>query len=603
MNIQSGDFVSYAGYDWPRQVHPIMRDLVLAKHWRFAPYNQAKLEHDPGEYMMRAAKALFTSQEFTISPYTEEHFHDWCTEDFIICWGHAASEKSNSAGLIAVLDWLTDPLETLTLVASTTLDMLQLRTFESVTRYYRLLRKNPKFLIPGKESKVRTAIIMDSDDTDATVSLKAGIKGVAVRAGTVEDAKASLQGAHTTFSRLILDELSAMRDAAMEARHNLSIGCKNFKLLGLCNPESFLDLACRHSVPIDGWASVNPEESHFWRTQWGIVRRHDGLKSPGLTEPEKYPYLLKQVEMDRIVAENHGNTDSPAFWTMVRAWPSPQGSEQTILSSRLIEQWDMKRQVIWGQSNASPILIAGLDPTFTSGGDNAVFQPAEVGIEAVTGKMVIAFHPEIVIPLLASKPRPIVYQVVDFVLDWADDHMFDLRYLGVDESGTQRLGDMIEVESIAHGGPSVQVCRVNYGAIASSFPVSARNKTEARKMYRNQVTELYYAVQEYGSFGQIRSLPDVAADQFCRRRVQPRTPKALEEKAKMKARIKRSPDQADALACCVAVAKWVLRLMPGATRLDPHGGDVARSPGAFSLKTLRMYDLDAEAVSYKNPAF
>jgi len=596
MNIREHT-VEYEGLTWPRIVHPIFRDLTLAKHWREHPYNQVKLKHDPGEYMMRAATALLSPPDLIVSPYTEEHFHDWCTEDFVCTWGSGACSKSNDFGLVAVLDWITDPLTTLTMMASTTIDMLLLRSFESCTRYFRILKKSKLIEIPGKESHVRTAICMDEDDVDGVVSLKAGIKGVAVRKGTMEDAKQNLAGSHTPYSRLCLDEASVMPDAAFEARHNLSIGCKNFKLVALCNPESFTDLCCRHSVPIDGWASVNPETSFEWRSRWGKVRRHDGLRSPGIKDPDKYPHLLKQAEIDRILTENGGNMDAPAFWSQIRGWPPPQGSEQTVLTTRLLDQWAMKSPILWGP-NAPTTRIAGLDPAFTSGGDSAVLQPATVGFEAVTNRLVIAFEPEIVIPLRASEARPIVYQVVDFVLDWANDQQFDLTYLGVDESGTQRLGDMIEVENISRGGPSKSLCRVNFGASASTFPVSTRDLTESRKVYRNQVTELYYALREYGSFGQIRAMPETAADQCCRRRVLLKHPKALEEKVKMKARIKRSPDQADALVCAVAVAKWVLRLSPGATQTVMRG--TASKAGGFSRELLAMYDLDRADRTYKN---
>ena len=66
---------------------------------------------------------------------------------------------------------------------------------------------------------------------------------------TEEQAKANLQGGHLPYVRLVVDEASQVRAAAFGARHNLSIGTRDFKFVGMCNPDDLGDIACRHSVP------------------------------------------------------------------------------------------------------------------------------------------------------------------------------------------------------------------------------------------------------------------------------------------------------------------------------------------------------------------
>lgn len=589
------------GVDFPDGLSDIFIDLLCAKHWREEAYAAGNLE-DPYTHLLRAASSLFTKDEWKISRWTEEHAFDFTTSNFTITWGCGASEKSNSYGLFVLLDWITDPTETLAIMASTTLNMLQLRSFESVIRYFRILKKHPQFLIPGKESKTRVAIIND-DDPDAegpSATVKSSIKGVAVKQGTLEEARAHLQGAHLPYTRLILDELSQMPEAAMEARHNLSLGAKDFRLFGLCNPDSLFDLSARYSEPLAGWDSVDRETSEHWETRWGTVRRHDGYRSPAIEHPKEYPYLINQTNIDSITKEMGGNTDAPIIWTQVRGWPPPEASEPTILTESMVVSYGMCKPVVWGPGPREIIQIAGLDPAFTADGDEAILQPATIGYEAVTGILAISFAPEIHIPLKATLPRPQVYQVIDYVLDWVEDHDFDLQYMGVDESGTQRVGDMLEVEYMRRHPEhaQVQVCRVNFGGRASEFPVSIRKNTPAREEYGNAVTELWYAMQEFGEHRQVRNLPAAAAEQFCQRRVKLRKPKVLEGKKDMKKRIKRSPDVADAGACALAVVRWVLQLVPGSTAMKPMGDPVVVKNPTFTLDMIRRFDIDCPHKTY-----
>jgi hypothetical protein len=268
--------------------------------------------------------------------------------------------------------------------------MLKVRSYESVLRYFLALKKNPYFMVPGKESKTGTFISNETlfdDDADNASTAKASIRGVAVRAGTMEEGRTALAGAHCEFSRLVLDELSGMLPASMEARTNMSIGCSDFKLVGLCNPDSKNDLAGRFSVPVDGWASVD-EHTESWRTQYGLVRHHNGFKSPAVTEKDgeiKYPYLINQKQIDSIVKEHLGNTDAPQIWTMIKGFPPPTGISNAIVSEGLLSTFHAQDVPIW---NTGYTTVAGLDPAFSADGDDAILQIGRVG-HVVDGRLTV----------------------------------------------------------------------------------------------------------------------------------------------------------------------------------------------------------------------
>lgn len=554
------------GLDWDKGVHDIQIDLILAKKWKFAPYCHGKLL-DPGEHLLRAVRALFTPAQWTVSPWTEEHAHAWAAEDFSVWLGAASTGKSNDAGGFAVLDWITDPLDTYIALASTSVPMLKLRSFESVTRYFRILKRNPVFLVPGKESASQTAIVNDGAPTDeddedagADATSKASIRGVALADGDEAKAVARLAGAHLPWTTIILDEGSALPAAAAKARFNAMAGTKRFRFLSLANPVSQFDEATKFCVPVDGWGSVGPETPR-WRSKHGLVLHHDGFRSPAILEPggaEKYPFLINQHQIDRMLEEAGGNVDDPMIWVMARGFPVPRGDAASVLSEADLSTFGARLPVVWREGGAGDwVDVGGLDPAFVAEGDGCVLQRARVGM-SVEGLHVIAFHKEDRIPVGASSSRPGAYQAADGLLALCARHGLAIENVAIDDSGTQSVCDIVEVES------GRKPIRCNFTSKADV--VVGEGGVAAAPKYRNLVTEMWHAAARLVRERQVRGLPDAAADQMCRRRyLRDLKPLALESKREYKKRQsgQRSPDEADALVLCVRAAMRVAGLRAG----------------------------------------
>lgn len=568
------------GLDWPVEMHDTLIDMRCWKHWRDPRYAAGKIEA-PWECFFKATRVLFPAESFSVSRWTEEHVYDWTTEKFIITWGAAASSKSNDYGLLALLDWVTDPTKTYTVMASTTKEALKIRCFESVLRYFKLLKHGSPFLIPGKVSKTMTAIVND-DEADIFSTDKAGIRGVAVDEGTESEAIGKLRGGHADFVRLILDELSQMRSAAMKVRTNMQIGAKDFKVAGLTNIDSFYDLAGQYSTPIGGWSEVNPSVEH-WRTQWGVVRRHDGLRSPAIMEPggaEKYPHILNQKTLDDIIAQEGGNDDAPQIWIMVRAWPPQEGKSLTVMTEAEVAQWKMQDDVEWSGLVTN---VAGLDPAFVSGGNGCIFQPAKVGYD-VNGKLIIAFGPTERLSILASSDTPALFQVTEQAAKLCEKYEIVPNYLGIDDSATQSVADVMD----RNWQPGC--LRVEFGAKPKEIPVSEVNPQLETKRYKDQVTALWYAIREFGNQEQIRKLPQEAAKQLTKRRIKKAAlPLQLISKQEFEKDIHKSPDEADACALVMAVVKQRMGIYPGATVKVPKGF-IGRG---FDKNAARKYDMDS----------
>lgn len=541
------------GLDFPETYHDVYIDLLCAKKWREEPYKHGNLKN-PWEHLLSACRTLFTNEEFCISPWTEEHAVDWTSEDFCITWGGASCSKSNDYGCFCLLDWITDPSITVTLMASTTREMLKMRSYEAVVRYFNLLKRNPYFLVPGKESRTSCAIL-NNDDPDneggGATTVKASIRGVAVNDG------GSIQGAHLPYVRLILDEMALMRQQTFDQRTNLSIGAKDFRFFGLANPESLFDLSARASVPLEGWNSVD-EFSTEWRTIYGKVRHHNGFRSPAITAPEKYPYLVNQKQIDKALREANGNADDPAIWTMIKGFPPPQGVERTVLTEQELITFQVQETAAWA-AGQEPVKLAALDAAFTHTGDGCVLQFAEVG-RIQPGVAALVLTDTIYLEIAASSKVPVRQQIVNQVREHLSAKNVPITMLAVDDSGTQGVADDLEMMI----GPGVT--RYNYGHKASDkHTMGGRDTFEDR--YANKVTELWVLFSEFARCRQIRGLKEAAAKQITSRRFTKSLKNAktmLEGKTEFKKRIGgRSPDEADAVCMVAGIARDVLGFFPG----------------------------------------
>jgi len=570
-------FKSKYGLDiWPAQLPLHQIDLMLAKKFREYPFNQGNLLNPVSEHLLRAITELFTRDQIVVHPWLETMARSWCLDETFHWWGAAGSTKSANLGLFALLDYVTDPNETFAILASTSRDMLMLRSFGFIIQYLGYLKSNGKFQVPFRYHAQSCSIIPDGLAEDEQVRCR--LKGVAVKQGTTEDARTALQGVHTKYVRLLLDELEGMREAAIDARTNLS-QAPYFKLGTACNIESLNGLAGKYGKPKDREVILT-EAITEWDAVLGRTYRFDAFKSPGIEKPDLFPFLPTQKSIDRIIEQNQGNADAPAVWTFLRALPPPQQSDRTVLTESQLRSYRMLEPVVW--RSEAPMKGIAIDPAFTADGDDAVAVVFEVGM-STDGIMTLSFcDPVHYLQILASSDKPVIEQVADQVVQLAEDEGVGLHMIGIDDSGTQSLADVIEMKMGTRG-----IYRTNFGTRAPDIPVSATNFELASKRYKNRITWLYYTIAELGARSQIRNLPETAAVQFCKRRIDIKMrPLTMESKTEHKKRLAgKSPDEADACAIAVGLARERLGLMPGQTEFTPSGPEYAyTSTGATNTE-------------------
>lgn len=571
------------GIDWPAEMPDELIDLTAGKKWRLIEARTGVRIPDPWVPMLRAATSLLDSSVFRVSQWTEEHFMDFVTRDGLVVWGPASSSKSNDFGLLAVLDWLVDPYDTVTLIGSTTKVDLRSRSWESVVRYHAALRNNRRGLsVPGRISRVGCSLTnLADEDSPESLGEKAGIQGRALN----EDGR--LQGAHLPFVRLIVDELAAIsnHEAVGTAISNLRVGAVNFKFIGLANPESWENPSCQYCIPVGGTASVNVDTGCWESTRGYFVRHHDGLKSPCVVDPAKeseFPFLLTRKQYELSLADVDGNADAPRFWKMVRGFPVPNASSApTVLPPSTAAAKKVSDPLPGVPFNVAAV-AEGIDPAWSEGGDGA--RLARCRVVEIEGFPPILDFGGKTFPLAidASSPRPVTEQLLAGVVSIkSSPDAAPLDMTAVDSSGNQGLADAIDM------GMGLGCMHVNSSERASGLPIVPFEEQRApgqssvlRRRAANRGAEAWLVLAEFCAAGQVRGLPETVVKALTTRRWSvkkgtndPEDPLRLERKEDFKRRVMRgrSPDDADACALASLIVKERCGLMPWGY-LEPVSG-------------------------------
>lgn len=496
------------------------------------------------------------------------------------------THNSNDYGLLMLLDWITDPFDTVIRLGSTDKQSLKSRSWNAVVTYFAALKRNRLGLaVPGKFSKSGYAILNDGDDdSPESVGEKAGIVGVAVNDS--EDS-GKLQGAHAKYVRLVIDELATIthHDNIRKAMQNLRVGALDFRFFALANPASWDDESCRYCVPPGGPDSVNVDTGLWTSARGFLVRHHDGLKCVTVTNPEKaaeFPFLLTREVVAQNLADCDGNEDAPVYWQMVRGFPAPAGTAlSVVLDPRAAARCGCSEDAGPFDPSRFAGAAAGVDPAWSEGGDMAA--------RALCRVLAVPGFPPILdfggscsrLHIRASDPRPPVLQMREQVLAaMRAPYEAPFSATAVDSSGNQGLADDLMIYAGA------DCLSVNSSVKASELPLRAGDPRPARETVKDRGTEAWWVLAEFCRAGQVRGLPKEAVRALTSRRLATRGklgvaefPYRLEPKREFNARFGGSPNEADACALAALAVKERLGVLPyGYLPSRPSAAAVSGSP-------------------------
>lgn len=488
---------------------------------------------------------------FNRNPWSERIVDAYCRHPYLAISGCGKSGKSDTMAALLLLDWMADPVNTLTLLTSTDLEGGKKRIWGKILKY----ANAPAF--QGGPWLFRNAPpSMKSTHPKATEV--SGIYLIPSSPKYAAEACGKIIGLRNKRVRLGADEMSDISQSVVEAAFgNLSTN-PYFRMVGMANFCSLYDPFGIFSTPKNGWNNVSPD-SGTWETARGACLQLDGMEAYEINPEGELP-ILSGAKIDEQYGPNPER--DPKFWRFVRSFPIPSGSEFTVFSEADIESTGSREPVIW---KYEPTVICGVDPSFTANGDRAIAYFAKVGTDK-DDKWRICFDEAVILKadatLLAEVPAS--YQRISQFIKEAEARGLKPENCAVDVTGGGRaFCDTLEMEWESG------FIAVPFGGKATDDPVSQSDERPCHEVYENMATQLWFDTKTYLDYQQIRNVTIDLAKELCARRLDQNSGKRLrlESKSDMiksASRMRdRSPDLADAAVLAVHVARKRFGLEPG----------------------------------------
>lgn len=494
-------------------------------------------------------------------PWAEEMIRKAIKHKYLAIGGSASSGKSHTMAAWGIVNWLSQPADTLVLMTSTTLREARKRIWGSVMSLLSVVDGAP---IRIRDSIGNAAYV----DEGGTLIERAGLSLIAAEKSKTREAVGKFIGIKQKRVILIGDELSELSEAILQAGlTNLS---KNpfFQMIGMSNPNSRFDAFGVWSEPKKGWDSIDIQIADEWETKWnGHYLRLDGERSPNiLLGEEKFPWLptAEKLAEDRALL----GADSRGYLRMVRAVFFDSDETTGIYSEAELSRSGALGSVDWAEK---PVKVAGIDPAFTNGGDRTIMYTAEVGYTR-SGQYACKFLKALHLNDDATnKAIPRTYQIVQQIIDHCKQEGIPPENVAVDSTGAG--APFCDV--LAGEWNTTAFQRVTFGGKPSDKRVSMNSRLTGEELYTNRVSELWFVGKELIRTKQIFGISSDLAQEMCARNYELIKSSSLkvkiETKSEFKARFGRSPDLADAAFLALDCARQVLGLVAVDPPKDENG--------------------------------
>jgi len=514
-------------------------------------------------------------------PWAEKMIRAALENKYLAIGGSASSGKSHTMAAWGIVNWLSQPQDTLVLMTSTTLREARKRIWGSVMSLLSVIDNAP---IKIRDSIGNAAYINES----GLLIERAGLSLISAEKSKTKEAVGKFIGIKQKRIILIGDELSELSEAILQAGlTNLS---KNpeFQLIGMSNPNSRFDAFGIWSTPADGWESVDTNTADEWKTKWnGYYLRLDGERSPNILAGETlYPWLPTEEKLNEDKALL--GVESRGYMRMVRAVFFDSDETTGIYTENELTSSGALGNVEW---QGSPINLCGIDPAFTNGGDRTIMYTAKCGYD-VSGQYVLEFGDAIHLNDDATnKAVPRTYQIVRQIKDKCKQLKILPENVAVDATGAG--APFCDVLS---GEWSGKIMRIGFGGKASDKRVSVNSQLVGHELYVNRVSELWFVGKELMRTRQVFGVTSDLAQEITARNydmVKSSTLRMkIESKPEFKARFGRSPDLADAAFLALDCARQRL----GLVAVDPPEElDGSKFRKRKSMNTLRQALQNSEA--------
>jgi hypothetical protein len=493
--------------------------------------------------------------------------------------GGTDSGKSYDMAAMALVNWFVDPLNTMVIVVSTSKIDAKQRIWAALVKMYR--EAHAVGIAAGRLIESMDIIKLSDEegkaiDPNVGVSDASSIMLLAAGDEYKDDAQKRLQGKKNRRIVLIADELQDCSSSIINEALWGFKGAQELHVVGAGNPSSIFDPHGKFCEPIKGWMSVD-EETPNWKIKVagieGLALRFDSEKdNPNQQSFDKgkglrYPFLPKPNDV--AVAKKELGELNPQYWRKFRGfWPPADADDCTVVSDILLSRHGALDKPIW---DGTPKDIAGIDPSYTEGGDRFVFTHMKWG-KLISGKWAIALEKQYVLNRRAGSQEDFQYEMIQQIHDLSIKLGIPNQWMGVDASAGGIFWSIGERE-LLRGWHAV-----SFAGAASDLPVSAqyalRNEATGKpqvgkELFHNMSSELCFVSRYFLECEQLKGVtPDLAWEMTQRKYVRRTRKIIIESKTDMKKRIGKSPDLFDSFSVGLFVARKVFGAMAGSEAIE-----------------------------------
>jgi hypothetical protein len=522
--------------------------------------------------------------DYEMSEWVDEIISAWCNHKFITIIGHLRASKTFTVAHCVLLDYLADPTNTLTSLATVTFEGLKLRMWSDFLKAAETAKGIPVLDLLDLRSSTNEMKAYPLEASKESAE-KYMIHGMAVNKS--KDAEGRIRGGHAPRRRVILDEAQDIADAIFDAAIN-PMSAPDAKFVLLSNPVEKISKFGEWCEPALGWSSVT-ENTRSWPTKKGGICLHlDGLQSPNITQSTRtFTGLFTRQNLQDIL-RLHGE-ESVQYWSQVRGWFPPDGMVSRIFPSSVIEK--LKPQIIFDYATEP---VASLDPAFEW--DDCVLHFGDMGKLRDLRPAISATDSETFVFKAGPQAEPKDHQIAHWVMARCKARGLLPKNFIMDKSGGGR-----GVYAILQKEWSPEVQGIDYGGSATERPLRADEPDKCCDIYEKFVTELWFRCRAAGEDGILgglsllnpKTIDDLHSRRYTLKKTSKGTVQVAETKDELKKRLGRSPDNGDAFT---GFAELLIRLGhgPGRAKKPPVSGSRWSKQRTRAIAAAKRYSEQTE---------
>lgn len=429
--------------------------------------------------------------------------------------GAGSLGKSYNVAAWFLLDWLADPCHTCVKVVSITSAHNKKNLFALIKR----LHKESSIPLPGDPKSDTLMANPDAEQGIHTVAIPIGENGSGRLQGFHPKPRKEVHPVYGTLTRIraVLDEAEEIPPGVWPDIDNMLIAkddsTGHVKVAGCANPRDRNSVFGQRCEPMEGWGSIDIEDSHDWENKYGWhITRLDGSMCENVVQRKMvFPGLLTYEGYRRFLV---GGMDNREYYTMARGWFPPQGVDSVAIPSEFFDKSIGRANFI------GPVTYCASVDLALEGKDKAVMTVGKFGVadgRECMGKSIRFAGPKWVCQVEAqfeiqkSDPEKKVKETI-WIARQIMNHckktfQIQPKYLIVDRTGNgSGVHDVLCLEFGA------DVAGLNFGRAATEMKILEDDKERAEDLYDGVVSELFFATRKFMESDSLVISPSVRVD-------------------------------------------------------------------------------------------